>query len=59
MSNKKKLQQISINHSSNINAEDFVEIYNKCTDKPYSFLVNDTALSSDNPLRFKKNLYNI
>ena len=27
--------------------------------KPYSFLVNDTPLSSDNPLRFRKNLYNI
>ena len=28
-------------------------------DKPYSFLVNDTTLSSDDPLRFRKNLYNI
>ena len=24
--------------------------------KPYSFLSNDTSLTSDNPLRFRKNL---
>ena len=26
------------------------------TNEPYSFLVNDTILSSDNPLRFRKKL---
>ena len=57
--NKRELQQIAIDHSSNINTKDFIKIYNKCIDKPYSFLVNDTTLSSDDPLRFRKNLYNI
>ena len=57
--NKKELQQIAINHSSDINTKDFNNIYKKCTDKPYSFLVNDATLSSDDPLRFRKNLYNI
>ena len=57
--NKRELQQIEINHSSDINTKDFINIYEKCTDKPYSFLVNDTTLSSDDPLRFRKNLYNI
>ena len=57
--NKRELQQIAINHSSDINFKDFVKIYKKCTDEPYSFLVNDTMLASDNPLRFRKNLYNI
>ena len=57
--NKRELQQIAIGHSSNINTTDFIKIYNKCTDKPYSFLVNDTTLSSDDPLRFRKNIYNI
>ena len=57
--NKGELQQIAINHSSDINTKDFINIYKKCTDKPYSFLVNDTTLSSDDPLRFIKNLYNI
>ena len=57
--NKRELQQIAINHSSNIDFKDFVKIYKKCTDDPYSFLVNDTTLSSDNPLRFRKNFYDI
>ena len=57
--NKRELQQIALNHSSDIDFKDFIKIYNKCTDKPYSFLVNDTTLSSDDPLRFRKNLYNI
>ena len=54
--NKRELMQIAVNHSSDINAEDFIEIYRKCTDKPYSFLVIDTTLSANNLLRFTKNL---
>ena len=54
--NKRELQQIAINHSSDINTKDFIEIYKKFTDKPYSFLVIDTTLSSNNSLRFRKNL---
>ena len=52
--NKRELQQIAINHSSDINTKDFANIYRKCTAEPYSFLVNDTTLASDNPLRFRK-----
>ena len=54
--NKRELQQIAINHSSDINTGDFIEIYRKCTDKSYSFLVIDTTLSSNNRLRLRKNL---
>ena len=57
--NKRELQQIAINHSSDINTNDFIEIYRKCIDKPCSFLVIDTTLSSDDSLRFRKNLHNI
>ena len=59
ISNKRELQQIALNHSSDIDFKDFINVYKKCTDKPYSFLVNDTTLASDNPLRFRKNLFNI
>ena len=52
--NKRKLQEIAINHSSDISAKDFTNIYRKCTVESYSFLVNDTTLASDNPLRFRK-----
>ena len=54
--NKRELQHIAINHSSDISTKDFINIYKKYTDKPYSFLVIDTALPSNNPLRFRKNL---
>ena len=57
--NKRELQQIAINHSSDISAKDFTNIYRKCTAEPYSFLVNDTTLASDNSLRFRKNLFKI
>ena len=51
---KRELQQIAINHSSDINTENFVNIYRKCTAETYSFFVNDTTLASDNPLKFRK-----
>ena len=54
---KRELQQIALNHSSDIDFKDFVKIYKKCTAEPYSFLVNDTNLSSDSPLRFRKNIF--
>ena len=54
--NKRKLQQIALNHSSDIDFKDFMKISKKCTAEPYSFLVNDTTLPSDNPLRFRKNI---
>ena len=54
--NKKELMQIAINHLSDISTKDFIEIYRKCTDKPYAFLVIETTLPSNNLLRFRKNL---
>ena len=52
--NKRKLREITQNHSSDIITKDFINIYRECTGKPYSFLVIDTTLASDNPLRFRK-----
>ena len=54
--NKRQLQQIALNHSSDIDFKDFIKIYKKCTSEPYSFLVIDTTLSSHDPLRYRKNL---
>ena len=56
ISNKRELKQIALNHSSDLDPEDFMKIYRKCTSEPYSFLVNDTTVLSYNPLRFRKNL---
>ena len=54
---KIELQQLAINHSSDISTEDFVNIYRKRSVEPYSLFVNGTTLASDNPLRFRKNLF--
>ena len=54
--NKRELQQIALNHSSDIDFKDFMNIYKKCTKEPHSVLVNDTTLPSDDHLRFRKNL---
>ena len=34
-----------------------MKLYKKFIAKPYSFSVNDTALASDNPLRFRCHLF--
>ena len=57
--NKQELQQIAFNHSSDIDFKDFMNLYKKCTAKPYSFLVIDATLASDNPLRLRKILSEI
>ena len=51
-----KFQQIAFNHSAYMDFQEFMNLYKKCTQKPYSFLVNDTTLTSDNSSRFGKNL---
>ena len=43
--NKRELQQIALNHSSDISTEDFIKIHKKCTAEPYSFLVNNTTVA--------------
>ena len=44
------------NDSCDIDFKDFMKLFKECTKKSYSFLMNDTALPSDNPLKFRKNL---
>ena len=41
ISNKRELQQIAINHSSDIDFKEFMKIYKKYVKEKYSFLVND------------------
>ena len=53
---KRELQQTASNHLSDIKFKDFMKLYRDYTKKPFSFLVNDTTLLSDNPLKFRKNL---
>ena len=57
VSNRKELQNIAINHSTDIDYKDFIKIYRKCVKKLYSFLTIDTTLPSTDPLRLRKNLF--
>ena len=52
--NKQKSQQIAFDHSSDIDFKVFINLYKNCTTKPYSFLVIDATLASDNPSCLKK-----
>ena len=54
--NKLELQQIALNHSSDIGFRDFMNLDKKCTATPYSFSAIYATLASDNPLLFKNNL---
>ena len=54
--NKRELHKIAFNNSSDIDFQHFMNLYKKCTPKPYSFLVIETTLASDNSSYFRKNL---
>ena len=57
ISNKRELQNIAINHSADIDYQDFKKIYRECTKEPFNFLTIDTTLPASDPLRFRKNLF--
>ena len=57
INNRKELQNIAINHSFDIDYEDFMKIYRKCTKKPYNFLTMDTILPAIDFSKFRKNLF--
>ena len=51
--NKDELQQTAFNHLSDIYFKDFINLYKKCIAKSHYFLVIDSTLALDNPLRFR------
>ena len=55
--NKRELQQIAINHSSDISTKYFINIHRDRPAEPYSLLLNDATLPSDDPFRFRKILF--
>ena len=57
INNKRELQNITTNHSADIDYQDFKKIYRECTKEPYDFLTIDTTLPASDPLRFRKNLF--
>ena len=59
INNKKELQNITINHSADIDYKDFVKIYRFTVNaqKIFFFWKIDTTLPVSDPLRFTKNLF--
>ena len=57
INNKIEFQNIAINHSTDIDYKDFMNIYRECRKESYSFLTIDTTLPASDPLRFRKNLF--
>ena len=54
---RKELQNIAIDHSADIDYNDFMKIYSECTKEPFNFLTIDAMLPAWDPLRFRKNLF--
>ena len=52
---RRELQQVVSNHLSDIEFKD-MKLYKDYTKEQFSVLANNITLSSDNPLRFWKNL---
>ena len=54
--NKRELQQVAPKYLRNIDLKYLMKLAKYYTKEPYSFLVNNSILSSDHSLQFKKNL---
>ena len=55
--NKRKLKDITINHSPDIDYKDFLKVYKKCISELYSFLTIDITLPAYDLLRFRTTLF--
>ena len=53
---KRELQQIALNHWSDIEFEGYMNLYKDYTKESFSFLMNNTTSPSNNLLRFRRNL---
>ena len=57
INNRRELQNIATDLSSDIDYKDFMKIYRECTKEPYNVLTIDTTLPASDPLRFRKKLF--
>ena len=52
--NRRELQQISVDHSADVDYKDFLKIFRNCTKEPSSFFTINTTLPANDPMRFRK-----
>ena len=57
INNRKELQNIAINHFTDIDYRYFMKIYRECTKEPFNVSTIDTTLPVSNPLKFEKHLF--
>ena len=57
INSKGELQNITTNHSADIDHKDFMKIYKEFTQEPYSFLTIDTTLPASNSLKFRNKIF--
>ena len=57
INNRRQLQNIAINHSADIDYQDFMKLYRECTKEPFNFLTIDTTLPASDHLGFRKKLF--
>ena len=57
INNRKELKNIAIDHSADIDYNNFMKIYRECRKELFNFFAIDTTLPASNPLRFRKNLF--
>ena len=57
INSRRESRNIAMNHSSDIDYNNFVKIYGKCTKELYCFLTIDTTLPASDPLNFRKKCF--
>ena len=57
INNKIELKNIAIDHSADIDYNDFKKTCRECTTEPFNFLTIDTTLPAGDPLIFRKKLF--
>ena len=57
INNKRELQNIAINHSADIDYQDFIKVCREYTKELYNFFKKDTTIPASDPLRFRKTLF--
>ena len=57
INNRRELQNIAIDHSADIDYQDFINIYRESRKEPDNFLTIDTTLPASDSLSFRKNLF--
>ena len=57
INSRRESRNIAMNYSSDIDYNNFVKIYGKCTKELYCFLTIDTTLPANDPLNFRKKMF--